>query len=234
MKYRSIMFDLDGTLLPLDQNVFIAKYFELMSLWMSRYGYDREGIVKATWQGTAKMIMNDGSFTNEKVFWDNMISIYGKAVLDDLPYFDAFYRQKFDEVKEVVGYSERSAELINKLKNEGVKIILATNPVFPRIATEKRIAWAGLLPEDFDLITTYENSYHSKPNIEYYKDIIKQTDISPETCLMVGNDVDEDMIAAELGIDVFLLTDSLLNKSGKDISVYNRGSMNDLFKFLNI
>jgi len=31
----------------------------------------------------------------------------------------------------------------------GFRVALATNPIFPAIATEKRIRWAGLTPEDF-------------------------------------------------------------------------------------
>ena len=41
---------------------------------------------------------------------------------------------------------------------------------------------------------------------------------------MVGNDVTEDMVAEETGMHVFLLTDCLINKGGKDISAYPRGS----------
>lgn len=47
---------------------------------------------------------------------------------------------------------------------------------------------------------------------------------------MVGNDVTEDMVASETGMQVFLLTDCLINKERKDISVYPRGSLLTLLK----
>ena len=49
---------------------------------------------------------------------------------------------------------------------------------------------------------------------------------------MVGNDVEEDMIARELGMQVFLLTDCLLNKHGRDISQYPNGDFDTLAQFL--
>ena len=110
--------------------------------------------------------------------------------------------------------------------------MLATNPLFPAVATESRIRWAGLQKEDFELVTTYENSKHCKPNPDYYRDIIEEIGVRPEECLMVGNDVNEDMIAESLGMKVFLLTDCLINKEEKDITVYPNGDFGKLIQFI--
>ena len=104
--------------------------------------------------------------------------------------------------------------------------------MFPAIATCSRVRWAGLEPSDFDLITTYENSCHSKPNIAYYRDILETMNLKPEECLMVGNDAEEDMIAETLGMKVFLLTDCLLNRKNKDISKYPQGSFPELLEYI--
>ena len=50
--------------------------------------------------------------------------------------------------------------------------------------------------------------------------------------LMVGNDVAEDMIAEQLGMKLFLLTDCLINKNNADISRYPHGSFDELFNFI--
>ena len=114
-----------------------------------------------------------------------------------------------------------------------MKPVLATNPLFPAIATRQRIRWAGLEPEDFQFVTTYENSRFCKPNPEYYRDLLDKLGKDPESCLMVGNDVDEDMIPARaVGMEVFLLTDCLLNRSGADISSYPQGGFTELKDFL--
>ena len=49
---------------------------------------------------------------------------------------------------------------------------------------------------------------------------------------MVGNDALEDMVASETGMQVFLLTDCLLNKEQKDISGCPQGSFRQLLDYI--
>ena len=110
--------------------------------------------------------------------------------------------------------------------------MLATNPLFPAIATESRIRWAGLNKDDFELYTTYENSCFCKPNLDYYREILSRLGLQPEECLMVGNDVGDDMVARELGMQVFLLTDCLINKTNADLSQYPHGGFDELMAYI--
>ena len=135
-------------------------------------------------------------------------------------------------MKEVCGYNPQAAEVVKYLKKSGIRVALATNPIFPAIATQKRIRWAGLEPEEFELYTTYENCSYCKPNPEYYREIIKQLGVKPEECLMVGNDVGDDMVAETLGMKVFLLTDCLINKENVDISEIPNGGFENLRTYL--
>ena len=116
----------------------------------------------------------------------------------------------------------------------GLRAILATNPLFPAAATLSRIRWAGMEPEDFEWVTTYENSSYCKPNPQYYQEILERTGLKPEECLMVGNDAVEDTAALAIGIPVFLLTDCLINKGQADISLYPNGEFRDLEAFLEV
>ena len=109
---------------------------------------------------------------------------------------------------------------------------LATNPLFPAVATESRIRWTGLEPDEFEFYTTYENIGWCKPNLDYYREVLRRAGVTAEDCLMVGNDVGEDMVAAELGMDVFLITDCLINKTGEDISKYPNGSFEELREYI--
>lgn len=233
MSLKVVLFDLDGTLLPMDQEVFIKSYFKGIAARLVPYGYEPKPFVDAILAGTARMIKNDGKATNEKVFWECFKSIYGDGVEKDLPHFDAFYRENFDAIKEVCGYNPAASETVKELKSAGIRVALATNPVFPAVATEKRIRWAGLKPEDFELYTTYENSKYCKPNPLYYKEILEKLGAKPEECLMVGNDVGDDMIAEVLGMKVFLLTDCLINKTDKPVSAYPNGSFAELNRYIN-
>ena len=232
MKYQAVLFDLDGTLLPMDQDIFTKTYFKLLAKKLAAHGYAPDKLVDTIWAGTAAMVKNDGSCSNEDAFWNRFAEFWGEDVRKDEPLFDAFYREDFNGAKDACGYHPAAAEVIALCKELGLRRILATNPIFPAVATEARMSWAGLSKEDFELYTTYENSCFCKPNPAYYEEILCKQGLSPEDCIMVGNDVREDMVAETLGMKVFLLTDCLINKDGKDISRYPRGSFGELKRFL--
>ena len=235
MKYsnlKAVLFDLDGTLLPMDNAEFTKGYFKLLAARLAPRGYEPKQLVDAVWAGTASMVKNDGSRSNEAAFWARFTEIYGERALQDLPVFEDFYATDFQKAKALCGCNPKAAETVRAAKEMGLRTALATNPIFPAIATESRIRWAGLSPADFELYTTYENIGFCKPNPAYYQEILKRMDLSPEECLMVGNDVTEDMIAARLGMQVFLLTDCLINKDEKDISVYPNGGFDQLLACL--
>ena len=231
-KIEVVLFDLDGTLLPMDQDVFVQTYFGLLAKNLSNYGYEPKKLIESIWLGTKSMIMNDGKHTNEKVFWNTMSNIYGPNVINDESKFESFYINDFPLVKNSCGYDKRANEVIKFLKSKGYRLILATNPIFPRIATEQRIKWAGLDINDFEFVTTYENSSFSKPNLKYYLEILEKNDCKVENCLMIGNDVAEDMIINKLGVDVFLLTRDLINKNNEDINNYPNGNYDDLLEYV--
>ena len=232
---KAVLFDLDGTLLPLDNDTFINDYFKRLVAWLVPYGYEPKEVSDTIWKGTVAMVKNDGTKTNEALFWQVFSSVYGeeKAKADE-SYFDAFYNspEGFDKVREVMGFAPLASEAVSLVKELGLRPILATNPVFPSIATEKRMKWAGLSPSDFELYTTYENSSFCKPNLAYYEEIIKKLGLKAEECIMVGNDVTDDMIAEKLGMKVFLLTDCLINKPGRSLSDFPHGDFEALKSFL--
>lgn len=232
MKISTILFDLDGTLLPMYQETFIKGYFGGLVRKLNPHGYDKDALIGAIWSGTKAMVLNDGHETNEKAFWNVFCKTFGEEALNDIPLFDEFYANDFCRVRDYCGFSPEALETVKKCKSLGFRVALATKPLFPSTATEQRIAWAGLSPLDFELFTTYENSHFCKPNLNYYKEVMEKLNVSPEECLMVGNDVSEDMIASELGAKVFLLTNCLINKENKDISAYPNGDFEDLWKYI--
>lgn len=232
MAIKAILFDLDGTLLPMDQEEFMKIYFGQLAICLAPFGYEPKQLVDSVWAGTRAMVKNDGSKTNEEAFWTKFSELYGKDCRKDEPIFDAFYRKEFVKAKEACGFQPKAKEIIEFLKAQGKIVILATNPLFPQIATENRIRWAGLSKEDFLFYTTYEYSSYCKPNPKYYEEILERAGLLPEECLMVGNDVREDMVAATVGMHVFLLTDCLLNPKQLDYSMYPQGGFEELMEYL--
>ena len=232
MRIKTVMFDLDGTLLPMDQDQFTKYYFGLLAKKLAPYGYNAEQLVSGIWAGTAAMVKNNGSCTNEEAFWKKFCALMGEKVLEDKPLFEEFYRVEFQGARASCGFAPQAAGLVKKLKAAGYRVLLATNPIFPAIATENRIRWAGLEPEDFELYTTYENACHCKPNPDYYRDILDSMALASSECLMVGNDATEDTAAEQTGMQVFLLTDCLINKENKDLSQWPHGGFEELEKFI--
>ena len=230
---KVVLFDLDGTLLPMDQDLFIQTYFGLLAKKLAPLGYEPNKLIESIWIGTKAMIKNNGNKTNEDVFWDEFAEIYGEEAKKDISHFEEYYKTDFDKVQTSCGYNEKSKWIVEEIKKLGFKLALATNPIFPSIATKKRIKWAGLNPDDFELFTTYENSNFSKPNIKYYENILLKLNVEAEECLMVGNDVSEDMIVETMGMKVFLLTDCLINRENKDISSIPQGNFEDLLDYIN-
>lgn len=229
---KTILFDLDGTLLPMQQDEFTTAYFDGLSKNLAQYGYEPKRLVGGVWHGTKAMVKNDGTQTNEQVFWKEFASLFGDKVYDDTDKFNGFYETDFDKLKSYCGYNEQANKTIRALKEKGYTLVLASNPVFPMAAQKKRMLWAGVNPDDFALITSYENSHYCKPNPFYFKEIAERLGVKPSDCLMVGNDTTEDAAAILMGMDFFLLTDCLLNKEGKDISKLTRGSFVQLLNYI--
>ncbi len=229
----TFFFDLDGTLLPMpDQDLFVQTYFKALALKMQPYGMKEQELIKAIMAGTIAMIKNDGTMTNENRFWTVFQQILGEKVRELEPVFEDFYQNEFVTARKTTSVEPLAKECIRLLKKKGYRIVLATNPIFPRVATVNRIRWAGLQPEDFEWITTYENSSYCKPSLEYYREILKVIGKIPQECIMVGNDVRDDMCTALLGMDTFLLKDCLINIEECDITNYKQGGFPELMELI--
>lgn len=232
MTIKTILFDLDGTLLPMDLHLFAKYYSGALFEKFVPLGYDQESLIRGLRSSIKAMMINDGSKTNEEVFWESFCAGVGRDCRCDKPVFESFYANEFSVVKNSCQPTEKAKELIDFIKASGRQIILATNPMFPPVATKNRIGWAGLSTDDFVLITTYDNSHYCKPNPKYYVEIMEKLDLKPEECLMVGNNAEEDMIAETLGMKVFLLTDCLINEKNIDISNYPQGGFEKLKNYI--
>ena len=231
METTTVLFDLDGTLLPMDQDEFTRGYFGLLVKKMAPFGYDAKALVDGIWEGTAAMVKNDGRRTNEEVFWDCFAKRFGEKALAHRSMFDEFYANEFEGARAFCPVNPQAAAAVRELKGAGARVALATNPIFPAAGTRARVRWTGLEPEDFALCTTYENCRWCKPNLNYYREVLDRLGARAEECLMVGNDVEEDMAARELGMKVFLLTDCLIDREGKGVDAYPHGGFPELMKF---
>ena len=229
---KAILFDLDGTLLLSDSDEFTKAYFAELTKYLAPL-HDPKELPMVIWAGTKAMVKNDGSRTNEAAFWESYCGFYGKEARADEPVFAEFYATRYKDLKVLCGKHPGMGTFIKTLKAAGYTVVIATNPLFPLSVQKERISWTGVDPETVDWITAYENSCYSKPTPEYYREIIRRIGFAPEECLMVGNDVKEDMeTASEVGMKVFLLPEFLLNREGKDHSAYPQGDFAALKEYI--
>lgn len=232
MKITTVLFDLDGTLLPMDQDLFVKYYFGSLTKFLANLGYNPEIIGKALWNAVACVMKNDGKQKNEDTFWNEFKKMLGDKIIEDKVYLDEYYEKHFLVAKDSCGLKKEAKEIISLVKEKGLTPVLATNPLFPQVATYSRIKWAGLDSSDFSLVTTYENSSFCKPNPDYYKEILEKLNLKAKECVMVGNDALEDLAAEKIGIKTFILTDNLINKTEVDLSHIPHGDFTKLKEFI--
>lgn len=176
---------------------------------------------------------NDGSRTNREAFWEYMEESLPLPPDESEKIALAFYEGDFNKAVCTTNPTPVSDQIVKAAKEKKIETYLATNPVFPRIATMNRIRWAGLDADDFKLITTYESCRYCKPNPRYFEQILDAYDLNPEECLMVGNDVEEDLSIRSLNVKTFLVTDTMENKKNLSFESEYTGSLKELLAFIN-
>ncbi len=203
---RCVLFDLDGTLLPMAFDDFFGAYFKHIGRWMSSV-IDPKALVDAIWASAVKVQKNDDAAAlNIDVFYAEFKRLTG---LDEAMFramFKDYYVNSFSELGNGAPQEPLAIKSVEMLKARGVDLVVATNPLFPQNAIEMRIRWAGLNPDDFALVTHGENMSSAKPNLRYYQEILDKTGHTASECVMVGNDTGEDLVAAKLGMEVFWAT----------------------------
>ena len=229
---KAIFFDLDGTLLPLDEKLFVDIYFTELSKVFSEYNIESNKLVEAIWTATHEIIKNDGKRTNEEAFWEKFKSIINIDLSNVKEVLEKFYANEFfTKLKKCSAENNLAKVAVNLAKKNGRKVVLATNPVFP-IDALVRLKWTGLDIDDFDYVTHYSNSSFSKPNPKYYLDLCKKLDVEPKECLMIGNDERQDIFAASsAGMNCYLVTDYLYTYPECKVNC-EKGSFKDLIEKL--
>jgi FMN phosphatase YigB (HAD superfamily) len=225
---KNILFDLDGTLLPMDIKKFIYIYTKGLSNKMNKL--DSDLVMKVLFKGIENMYANDGSKTNEKVFIETFESMLNISFDKCEKSFEEYYHEDFELCKTACMVNDKARKLIDYLKSKGIRIVIATNPFFPQIATYTRLRWLGLEPYEFELVTTYENSHFCKPNPKYFEELFNKLNMKPEESLMVGNDVEEDGCIKALGVKLFLIKDCLINNKNLEINADFIGSFEEVVK----
>jgi len=200
---KAILFDLDGTLLDIDLDLFIRDYLTGLSASIAHI-IPQKKLIPQLMKVSRIMENNDGKETNEIVFKKSFFPLIGYSQEELEPIFMNYYEQEFSKLKRHAKKKPEAHSLMAYIFDEGYDVVIATTPLLPITAIEQRLAWAEIDDFPYKLITSYEIMKATKPNLLYYKQILEIIGHPVEKCLMVG-DEDKDMVAAHLGIHTFLV-----------------------------
>ena len=226
--YEALLVDLDGTLIGLDLERFIPAYIEAIAQYFSGR-LPKEQFSAHLLDSTSRMLRcKDALKSNEAVFFADFSRRVemDRAALD--PLLEKFYRDEFPRLRSWSKARPQAQDVLEAARQKGVKLVLATQPIFPLVAAKERLSWGGLSAPGFDLITSLENMHFCKPHPEYYLEIARLIGVAPERCLMAGNDTLEDMNAAKAGMTTFLVEGEIIDRGEEALPSDYRGSLSDL------
>ena len=222
---RAVLFDLDGTLLDVDIDVFMSRYFAALTEH-SRPVYEGDGLVDALLGATRAMWEEHPDRTNRDVFHEAFLDLSGIDLDEHWELFEDFYENRFEALGDGMGPKPGARRAVETSLALGLKTVVATNPMFPRTAIEKRLGWAGVRDIDYDLVTTYENMHACTPHAAYFLEIAEMLAVSPEECLMVGDDPGLDLPASAVGMTTYYVGDA------PDVEADMRGDLEGLSELL--
>ncbi len=227
----TVLFDLDGTLLPLDMQKFTDIYFHQMGCMFNDM-IEPKLLVKHIWTATQEMVANTEYKTNEEIFMKKFEELINGDISKYKERFDSFYDTLFHKTREAVETQLLIKECVDILKEKNYKLVIATNPMFPRKAIHHRIEWAGLDLKDFSYVTSYEDNHYCKPQLHFYSEVLDVIGKRPDQCMMVGNDVQEDLVAHKLGMKTFLIKNHIIHRTQEAVESTYVGYYEDFHDFV--
>lgn len=227
---QAVFFDLDGTLVDVDMQLFVAGYLRRLTNRMSCY-VDPMRAADVLHQAVAAMFANDKKErTLEEILFGVLHDELSLSAQEYSTCLDLFCSKDLDELSSLVTGHPVSIRLIDACRERGWKVVLATNPIFPRKVVDERLSWGKLDAALFDHVTSYETAHFCKPSPAYYQEILDLLKLPAEGCLMVGNDVLHDLSASRVGMRTCLLTPWKINRSGGDFRADWYGNHEELLQ----
>jgi len=232
--FSAVLFDLDGTMLEVDVEGFFQTYFQSVAAWVAPH-LTPDRFIPRLMESTQRMINNlDPGLTNQQAFMQGFFDGLDVPQETLMPVFDAYYREEFPKLARFARPAEGARELVEAVLESGRRAVVATSPVFPRAAILERLRWAGIDHVEFALVTTYENMHFCKPHPDYYIEIAEHLGCPPAECLMVGNDVEEDLPAQDVGMTVYLVEPNIIHRGKRPCRPDHRGPLAGVAELLGL
>ena len=211
----TLLLDLDDTLFDNPIGAFQKAYLKALGAHLNAV-VPAERMIPQLLFATEQMTQKQTPVgTLEETFDRHFYPMLGleKAQLSDMIY--GFYTTVFPGIRQYTKPRSAAIELVAEARRRGWTVAIATNPLFPRVATEQRIKWAEMDSSDFALVSTFERFHFAKPQPAYYAEMLAQLGWPEGPVVMVGNDAADDIEpAAALGLHTWLLQPEKLNGGG--------------------
>jgi FMN phosphatase YigB (HAD superfamily) len=203
---KTLLLDLDNTLLNNDMDTFVATYLGSLAQRMAPFA-DPEKMVKALLSATYKMSQNQQPDRTLMNVFDAAFYPALNLEKDDVQAtLDAFYAEDFPELRRLTQPRPAAVALVKKALADGYQIGVATNPLFPKTAILQRLDWAGLSASQssFTLVPSYSSFHFAKPNPAFFAEFLAQMGWPDGPIAMVGDEADLDISGArQLGLPAF-------------------------------
>jgi FMN phosphatase YigB (HAD superfamily) len=205
----TLLLDLDDTLLTNNMDTFLPAYFQALASYMEHHETP-ENLINTLISAARGMIANDRPDRTLKETFDEafypILGLNAEQVKEEI---DNFYLKVFPTLQPLTEFRPDAYRLVKDAVDRNFELVIATNPLFPKMAIEERMRWAGISTDNIPikLITSYETFHFSKPNLAYYAEILARLGWPDRAALMVGDDLENDIQPAyTLGIPTFWIT----------------------------
>ncbi|MFX1452014.1 MAG: HAD family hydrolase [Promethearchaeota archaeon] len=229
-KIKAILFDLDNTLLNIDENGFNNAFAQELANEAAHL-ISREVFIKQWYAAVYETIKNEDKRINLDKFWNYFCDLVNISRDTIEPILVNNYKNKFEGLKRFVTKKEEARKVIQLAFDLGLDVIIATNPIYLEVGMKIRLKWADIIDFPYRLITHIENSCYCKPSLKYYEEIFEKIGHPAKDCLMIG-DLNGDMVAANLGCSTFLIQNSYIKLDSNIPKPTYRGTLVDLIKLL--
>lgn len=213
----TLLLDLDDTLLNTNLPAFVPAYFQAFSKELAPR-VPPERMLRALIAGTQRMNESeDFSRTLRQVFESVFYPMIGVPRRELEPAIENFYDNVFPTLRELTSPVPEAKPFVDWAFSQGYRLAITTDPLLPRKATHQRLRWAGFDPAQFEVISSYEHFHFSKTHPAYYAEMLGRMGWHDGPVLMVGNDLERDILPARrLGLATYLVETESASSPGPE------------------
>lgn len=237
MPVRTLLFDLDDTLLVNSLDTFLPAYITSLATHLAdTLRVPPQTLANELAAGAQAMFANaDPGRTLEQAFADHFYPAIHLRPETIQPRIESYYADKFGALRRGTTRIPEARTMMRWAFDSGLEVAIATNAFFPRSAVLQRLDWAGVGIGEFpySLVTTYEFMHFAKPRPEYFAEMLSWLDRRPDEVLMIGNDWSQDIAPAHaLGINTYWIAPRTARPPAGGVSLLaGQGTLAEFFQW---